>query len=154
MVHLLETAPQALGREMTAPDEQDGAVGEPGVGDPGDRVGDPGSCGGDDDTKASREPGVCVRGVRSRLLVPHVDDADAFGNTAVDDRENVAARQSEHRVDAFCLEGTCDGLPTVYLRHFQLPVRVCSILVVCGCRRIDPASSCTKRRAYFPDPAR
>src|SRR5262249_27484941 len=64
-----------------------------------------------------------VGGVRRRLLVPHVDDADALVDAPVVDRHDVTAAEREHELDALFGEGARDDLSTMKLCHSEVPSR-------------------------------
>jgi hypothetical protein len=55
--------------------------------------------------------------VGGRLLVAGVDDADAFVEAAVVDRQDVAAAQGEDVVDPGLLQSPGDQLPARQLGH-------------------------------------
>jgi hypothetical protein len=95
LLGLLERAEPAQSEGRGAADQQQRASRGVGVGDSGDRVGDAGTGNDDGHPDAAREPRVRVSRVGGRLLVTHVDDADAFAETAVVDRQDVAAAQRE-----------------------------------------------------------
>ena len=54
---------------------------------------------------------------RGRLLVARVDDGDALVETAVVDRQDMAAAEREHVADPGLLQGAGDQLSTRQIGH-------------------------------------
>ena len=52
-----------------------------------------------------------------RLLVANVDDADAFVDTAIVERHDMAAAEGEDTIDAGLFEGLCRELSAVKGGH-------------------------------------
>ena len=134
VIHLLKSAAQILAGEVTPADEEHRSVGEPRVGDSGERIGHARSCGDDGDAEPAGEPGVCVGGVCRSLLMTHVDDSDPLLDAAVDDGKHVTTGEHEHRVDALRLQRACNRLACLDLRHHHL-------LVDAGADCAQPAAS-------------
>ena len=108
--HVLEQA-----RSLTADDDH-GDVGAPGGRDAGDRIGQAGARGDDGDAGLPGDAAPAVRGVGRRLLVAHVDHADALVQAAVVDRHHVSAAEREDVGHALLLERARDDPSSVY-RH-------------------------------------
>src|SRR5581483_6447146 len=70
---------------------------------------------------AARQAPVALGGMAGDLLVPGVDDADAFVEAAVVDVLDVPAAQREDRVDPLALEHPGDEVAAVDLRHAPAP---------------------------------
>ena len=104
MRQILQRTHLVLGERALAADVDDRALGAERGGDAGDRVGAAGTGGGDDAAELAGLARIAIGRVRGHLLVPHVDDADAFIDAAVVDVDDVAAAEREDRVDAFVLE--------------------------------------------------
>ena len=88
-----------------AADQEHRALSAQRIRDAGDRVG--GARSGSDDRAAgpAGHARVSVRSVGRHLLVADVDDLDALVDATVVDVDDVAAAESEDRVDALCLQG-------------------------------------------------
>ena len=104
MRQVLQRTHLVLGERALTADVQDGALGAEGRGDAGDRIRAARARGRDDAAELARLARIAVGRMRGDLLVAHVDDADAFIDTAVIDVDDVAAAQGEDRVDTLVLE--------------------------------------------------
>src|ERR1700679_344341 len=94
------------------------------------RIGATGSCRGDHAAELARLPRVAVRRMRSHLLVPHVDDANAFIDATIIDVDDVAAAKREDGVHTFVLQRLCDQMPAGnHVRVAALPLQG-----IFGCR--------------------
>jgi len=92
---------------LPAADVQNGTFGAKRGGNAGDRVRESRPGGRDHTAELARLARIAVGGMCRHLLVPHVDDADAFIHTAVIDIDDVAAAQREDRIDALVFERLC-----------------------------------------------
>ena len=108
--HVLEQA-----RRLAADDDHRD-VGAPRGRDAGDGVGEPGPGGHDRDAGLPGDARPAVGRVRRRLLVAHVDDADALVEAAVVDRHDVPAAEREDVRHALLLERARDDPSSVH-RH-------------------------------------
>ena len=104
MRQILQRAHHVLRERALAADVQDRAFRAEGGGDPGHRIHAAGPRRRHDAAELAGLARIAVGGVRRHLLVPHVDDADAFIDAAVIYVNYVAAAQREDRVDALVLE--------------------------------------------------
>src|SRR5271154_2013472 len=83
---------------------QNWALGTEGCGNASDSVGASGSSRGDHAAEFAGLPGIAIGRMRGNLLVPHVNDPNAFVDAAVIDVYDVPAAQRKDRVDALILE--------------------------------------------------
>ena len=117
LVHLLEGAPALQAEGRSPADQEERAPRGVGVRHAGDRVGHAGARHHHGDAEATGEPRPRVRGVRRRLLVTDVDDADPVTEAGVVDREDVPAAEREDRGDALAGEDPRDQLAPGQVGH-------------------------------------
>ena len=117
VVHLLEATCVLLTDGVPTTEDEHGGPGVVGVHDPGHRVGNTGACSDGNDSELACEARVGLGSVRSRLLMAHVDDVDAFEDTTVEDGDDMTSGQGEDHVNAFSLEGPRQQLASVDLVH-------------------------------------
>ncbi len=110
MRQVLQPAHAPLRQRALAADVQHRAFRAEGRGDAGDRIGAARAGGGHDDTELAGLAGIAVGGVGRDLLMPDIDDADAFIDAAVVDVDDMAAAQGEDRVDALGLQRLGDQM--------------------------------------------
>ncbi len=104
LLDLLQRPLAGIESRGRAADEQERRVGGEGVGDPGQRVGNARPGGDHRDSKAARETRVGIGGVGGALLVPGVDDPDAYIDAAGVDRSDVQPGEREDRGDLLARE--------------------------------------------------
>src|SRR3546814_14198068 len=95
MRQVLQRAHLVLGQRALAADVDDRALRPEGVGDTRHGIGAAGAGGGDDAAGLAGLARVAVGGMRRRLLVASVDDADALVEAAVVAVDDVAAAPGE-----------------------------------------------------------
>ena len=117
LLHLLEGAEAAQAERSGAPDEEHGTPRRIRVGDAGHRIGHARPRRDDRDAEIAGETRPGIRGMRSRLLVAQIDDADPLAEAAVVDRQDVAATQREHVAHARLREDTRDEIAAGQLGH-------------------------------------
>ena len=123
LLDLLQRAEAAQAERGRAADQEHRAARGVGVGDAGHRVGDARPRGDEGDAHVPREARVGVGGVRAGLLVPHVDDLHALGETAVVDRQDVSATEREHVAHAGLPQRAGHQVSAVEVRHASLGPR-------------------------------
>ena len=122
-----------------------------GVGDARHRIGDAGAGGDGRHAYVSGGARVSVGGVRRRLLVARVDDADVLVDAAVVDALDVPAAEGEEHLRALLLHHAGDHVAAVYPAHASPPLplrpsaewwRQCS---TCSCTRSAISSASNPR---------
>ena len=104
LLHLLQRALPGVEAGRRAAEQQHRTVGGVRIGDPGQRIGDAGAGGDRADADPAGEPRRRVGGVGRGLLVPRVDQLDAFLDARRVDRRDVQPRKREDVPDAFGLQ--------------------------------------------------
>src|SRR6202021_1516109 len=98
---ILQRSHFVLGQGALPADMKNRALRTERRGDARDRVGATGSCRGDHAAELARLPRVAVSRMRSHLLVPHVDDANAFIDATIIDVDDVTAAKRKDGVYTF-----------------------------------------------------
>ncbi len=145
LLDVLEGAAAAEGLRRRAADQEQRTAGARGVGDARHGVGDARAGRHHRDADAACQPRVGVAGVGSRLLVPHVDDADALGQATVVDRQDMTAAEREDVPHACLPEDLRDELPAGQLRHrpgLLRPAPAQAVRLKCGRMSAAMASIC------------
>ncbi len=110
MRKILQAAHAPLAERALAADVEHRALGAERRGNAGHRIRAAGPGGRHHATESAGLARVAVGGVRRRLLVTHVDDADALVDAAVINVDDVAAAQREDGVHALGLERLGDEM--------------------------------------------
>ncbi len=110
MRQILQRSHFVLRQGALAADVQNRTLRSERRGDARDRIGAAGSRGGDHAAELARLPRVAIRRMRRDLLVPHVDDANAFIDATVIDVDDVPAAKREDGVHTFVLQRLCDQM--------------------------------------------
>ena len=113
LVELLKCTSLCLDEWSRATDDDERDLSGIRVGDPGDGARDAGPGGDHSDTRAASYAAIRLGGMRRRLLVSNVEDADAFEPAPLVDRHDVPAREREDRVDSLGCDRTGDESPAL-----------------------------------------
>src|SRR5207245_8754715 len=119
---LLERPHVHLGGGSLSPDDQHRRLRPESIGDASDRIRSPRTSGHDGHARLTGDARPGISSVRRRLLVPHVNDADALVETAVVDVNNVSSAEGENGLDTFGLQGFRHQMATTNLGHNAAPV--------------------------------
>jgi hypothetical protein len=146
MRQILQRPHLVLRQRALASDVQNRALGTKSGRDAGDRIGAARTCSRHHATELAGLSRVAVGGVSGHLFMAHVDDADAFIHATIVDIDDVAAAQSENRVDAFILQclgdqvasGDHAGVATLALQGIVCGGFDRDHSGICGCHVLSP----------------
>lgn len=143
LVDVLQRAATLQHRRGGPAEQYQGRLRELGVLHRGDRVGQPGARGDGRDARTAGQPGDGIGGEHGGGLVPGVDDADAAGLGAHQDRRDVPAAQGENGVHPMGAEHLRDEIASV---HCGSPLP--------GAAGPEPTSAAAGAQAPCPAPSR
>ena len=103
-------------------DDQHGRLRPESIGNASDRISSAQTGGDDGDARLASDTRPGVGGVRRGLLVPHVNDSDAFVEAAVVNVNNVPPAEGKNGLNTLCLQGTGHQMAPTNLGYNIAPV--------------------------------
>ncbi len=103
-------------------DDQHGCLRPESIGNAGDRISSAQTGGDDGDARLAGDARPGISGVRRRLLVPHVNDFNAFVEAAVVNVNNMPAAEGKNGFDTLSLQGTGHQMAPTNLGYNIAPV--------------------------------